>query len=298
MPELPEVETIVRTCRPHLIGRRFEDFEARWGPQVAPDPEWVRAALCGATVAAVWRRAKHIVMDLGRPPNRGADRGADRGAARPAPSSAAEGAPAGWLLVHLRMSGRFEWLRPAAPEPAHVRAVWTLDDGQRLALCDMRKFGRITFTRDLAAALGGLGVEPLDPAFTPAVLAGLLRGRGRAIKPLLLDQTLVAGLGNIYTDEALHRAGVHPLTPAGRLSRRQVAALHEGIRHVLEEGIRHNGTSIDWLYPGGEMQLHLSAYGRTGQPCPVCGTAIASLRVAQRGTHVCPRCQPLRRVRP
>jgi formamidopyrimidine-DNA glycosylase len=274
MPELPEVETIVRSCRPRLVGRVVEDFEARWARQVRPDPETVRAALRGATVTAVGRRGKHIVIELG--------------------SSAVPGAPlgpAGWLLVHLRMSGRFEWLTAAAPEPGHVRAVWSLDDGARLALCDARKFGRIGFTRDLAAELSGLGPEPLDEAFTPAVLAALLRGRSRAVKPLLLDQSVVAGLGNIYTDEALHRAGIHPLTPAARLRPRAVAALHEAIRHVLTEGIRHNGTSLDWIYPDGEMQDFLLAYGRTGQPCPRCGAPIEALRVGQRGTHVCPRCQ-------
>jgi len=291
MPELPEVETVVRSCQSRLVGRVFQEFEARWARQTTPDPASVRAALRGATITAVWRRAKHIVIDLGRP----GDAAAGGTPTSPGGEHAPGLTPAGWLLVHLRMSGRFEWLAPGAAEPGHVRAVWTLDDGMRLVLCDARKFGRIVFTRDLAAQLAGLGREPLEEAFTPAALAALLRGRSRAIKPLLLDQSVVAGLGNIYTDEALHRAGIHPLTPAARLGRKQVGALHEAIRHVLVEGIRHNGTSLDWIYPGGEMQDFLVAYGRTGQPCPRCGTPIEALRVGQRGTHVCPRCQRRRR---
>lgn len=263
MPELPEVETIARQFRTPLLGRRIVAFESRWPRQASPSVAGVRRGVVGRTIASLGRRAKFLVFAL------------DDGAA---------------LLVHLRMSGRLEWLN-GSPEPAHVRAVWTLDDQRRFALCDARKFGRIVYAADPAAATRGLGVEPLERSFTPRRLAELLRGRSRRLKPLLLDQTLIAGLGNIYTDEALFRAGLHPLARSDRLADAECGALHEAIRFVLRQGIRHNGTSIDWIYPDGRMQEHLFVYGRTGEPCRRCGTAIEALRVGQRGTHVCPRCQ-------
>ena len=160
--------------------------------------------------------------------------------------------------------------------------------------CDARKFGRIQHTTDLAAATADLGIEPLGRGFTLGALRGRLDGRARRLKPLLLDQTVIAGLGNIYTDEALFRARLHPLTPGNRLKPGDVAALHRSIRAVLREAIRYHGTSIDWIYPGGWMQKRLRVYGRAGEPCRSCRTPIAYLRVAQRGTHICPRCQPLK----
>ncbi len=268
MPELPEVETIVRAVRPRLVGRAIVGFESRWPKNVVPGPAAVRRAVVGRRVAGVSRRAKYIVLGL------------DDG---------------GHLLVHLRMSGRLDWSNDHTKEPPHVRAVWDLDDGGRLLLCDARKFGRVVHTRDLAAATADLGPEPLGRDFTPGLLSGLLRARRRQLKPLLLDQRVVAGLGNIYTDEALHRAGLHPLTRSDRLRAADVERLHAAIRAVLREAIRHHGTSLDWIYPGGWMQRRLRVYGRTGEPCRTCGTPIVGLRVGQRGTHVCPRCQPQRR---
>lgn len=270
MPELPEVETIVRNCRPRLEGRRIVAFETSWPKQVAPSVAAVRRAIVGRRVVRLGRRAKFIVFHL---------------------------EPTGFLLVHLRMSGRFEWSRGDNGTPDHVRTVFTLDDGQRLLFCDARKFGRVTYADDLAVATAGLGVEPLSREFTPALLATLLRSRARQMKPLLLDQAVIAGLGNIYADEALFRARLHPLTPSSRLRSQQIAALHTAIRDVLREAIRRHGTSIDWIYPGGWMQKHLRVYGRTGEPCRECGTPIAALRVAQRGTHICPTCQPKPRIR-
>jgi formamidopyrimidine-DNA glycosylase len=263
MPELPEVETIVRACRPALVGRRIVDFHSRWRKNVRPSLPAARQALVGRQIAALRRRGKFIVFEL------------DDG---------------GHLLVHLRMSGRFEWQDEGQREPRHVRATWDLDDGRRLLFCDARKFGRIVYTRDFEAALGGLGPEPLARGFTPARLAVQL-ARRRQLKPLLLDQTVIAGLGNIYTDEALFLAGLHPLMRGDALETDQVQRLHTAIQQVLRLAIRKHGTSIDWIYPGGWMQRHLWVYGRTGEPCRRCGTAIVGLRVSQRGTHICPRCQ-------
>jgi formamidopyrimidine-DNA glycosylase len=265
MPELPEVETIVRSFRPHLEGRRICAFHSRWVKNCRPSHVVVRRGAVGRTVTQLTRRAKFIVFHLH---------------------------DGGYLLVHLRMSGRLAWADQPDFRPEHVRATWDLDDGHRLLFCDARKFGRITYTHDLAATTAELGPEPLARDFTPSVLRGRLRARRRQLKPLLLDQTVIAGLGNIYTDEALFRAGLHPLTRADRLNDEHVRRLHAAIREVLRLAIRSHGTSLDWIYPGGWMQRRLLVYGRTGEPCRRCGTPIVGLRIGQRGTHVCPKCQP------
>jgi len=264
MPELPEVETIVRLCRPRLEGRRILAFRSTWPKNCLPSASGVRRAIVGRTIRAVTRRAKFIVFHL------------DDG---------------GHLLIHLRMSGRFQWAGEPGHKPNHVRAAWDLDDGRRLLFCDARKFGRIIHTRDLAAATSGLGPEPLERTFTVGVLARCLRQHRRQLKPLLLDQSVLAGLGNIYTDEALFRAGLHPQIRSDQLKPAQVRKLHEAIRHILRLAIRLHGTSLDWVYPEGWMQKRLKVYGRTGQPCRRCRTPIVALRLGQRGTHVCPRCQ-------
>jgi formamidopyrimidine-DNA glycosylase len=263
MPELPEVETVVRKFRPGLVGRRFAGFESSWPRNTSPSVRTVREAIVGRRVAALARRAKWIVFEL---------------------------EPRGYLLVHLRMSGRLEWAADHGL-PAHTRAVWGLDDGRRLAFADARKFGRIVYSDALEEATASLGVEPLAREFTVARLGELLKGRSRRLKPLLLDQAVIAGLGNIYADEALFRAGLHPLVRCDRLRPPQVERLHAAIRAVLREAIRRNGTQIDWVYPEGRMQSYLRVYGRTGEPCVACRTPITALRVGQRGTHICPRCQ-------
>lgn len=265
MPELPEVETIVRRYRRRLEGRRIVAFASRWAKQATPSVRVVRAGIVGRTVTRLARRGKYIVFHL------------DDG---------------GFLLVHLRMSGRFEWAAEQQTRPRHVRSTWDLDDGSRLLFCDSRKFGRLVYTRDLAAATAGVGVEPLARGFTVARLKRELDGRARQLKPLLLDQSVIAGLGNIYADESLFRAGLHPLRRSNQLGEAQVATLHEAIRHVLRKAIRYCGTSFDRAYLGGSMQKRLMVYGRGGEPCHVCGTPIIPIRVAQRGTHVCPKCQP------
>jgi formamidopyrimidine-DNA glycosylase len=159
-------------------------------------------------------------------------------------------------------------------------------------MADARKFGRVIFTQDLAGTYVDLGPEPLGDGLTPAVFAARLQARDRAIKPLLLDQTFLAGLGNIYTDEALFRARLHPLTPASALTRAEATALLTAIREVLREGIAHCGTSLDWIYPDGRMQEFLRVYGRAGAPCTACGAPIVRAVLGQRGTWTCPRCQP------
>ena len=277
MPELPEVETIVRALKaggregPAAVGRVLAGGQVLWERTlVTPAASQFSQRLRGQTLADASRRGKFIQLSLTQDT----------------------------LLIHLRMSGdlRVESVTTdeGAPCPlaSHDRLLLFFDDGVRLVLNDPRKFGRAWLVTDPHEILSGLGPEPLDSTFTAADLAARLKGRQRAIKPLLLDQTIIAGLGNIYTDEALHLAKIHPLTPAVALTVLEVEHLWLSIRSVLQEGIRRNGASIDWVYRGGDFQNHFRAYGRRGQPCPVCGTMIERILVGQRGTHFCPVCQP------
>ncbi len=207
------------------------------------------------------------------------------------------------LLVHLRMTGTFQHPAAEGPHP-HRRALVTLDDGSELAYRDVRRFGTWILLEPgeleayLAARIGG---EPFDAAFTTAALARGLAGRRAPIKSALLDQRAVAGVGNIYADEALWRARIHPLRPAGELARTEIAELRKGVRKALELGIARQGATLrDYRDPdgrGGRMQLEFRVYGRAGEPCERCGTPIEKTRVAGRGTWYCPTCQPAAAVR-
>lgn len=269
MPELPEVETVVRAIRPRLLGRTFTGFWSDWPRQLAthPDPTSFRAQLVAQTVQAAGRRGKYIVLTLTHDT----------------------------LLVHLKMSGHLSVVPAETVRDKWTHAVFALDNGHELRFRDTRKFGRIYLTPTPADTLGALGPEPLSVAFTPQHLADRLANRRRAIKPTLLDQTIVAGVGNIYADEALFAAGIHPETPASALDAAQVAALHGAIRSVLEQGIAREGASINsYVKPDGEkgsMQDAVNVFRRTGFPCYRCGTPIERIVLAQRSTHFCPRCQ-------
>lgn len=264
MPELPEVETVVRFVRDRVEGRKIRDFRSRWAKNTTPSPTKVRNALTGRRVEKLSRRGKHIIWHL------------DDGT---------------FLGVHLRMSGRFEWRGEDAPN-RFARAWWDLDSGDRLLFCDARKFGTIRHAATIDDITGPLGVEPLSRQFTVARLRNALQATKRVLKPTLLDQRHIAGLGNIYVDEALFAAGLHPERPAADLKNDELTRLHRAIRDVLRAGIRNNGASIDWVYPGGSMQDAFKVYGRTDAPCKRCEAPIVALRVAQRGTHICPACQP------
>lgn len=277
MPELPEVEYVARQLRATLIGRRIVGVETRWERSIeGVAPERFAALVSGRAVTAVGRRAKYLLLTL------------DDGTL---------------LTIHRRMSGNLLLWAAGEPEPLYLRVVFTLDDGRRLAYTDPRKFGRIALVAPgeaLPAALAALGPEPLEDAFTPATLQARLAGRRSAIKAVLLDQRVVAGLGNIYADEALYRARIHPLRAADSLTPDEVARLHAGIRGALETGIAHGGTTFgrhrDIYDEAGVNLEHVEVYRRTGQPCPRCGTPIERIVVAQRGTHFCPHCQPPRPV--
>jgi formamidopyrimidine-DNA glycosylase len=279
MPELPEVEYVARQLRRALPGRIISAVQVNWPRAIAhPDVETFSAELPGAQVLGIDRRAKYLLISLSGDQS---------------------------LVIHRRMTGNL-LLFPAAADPAawaetpdaYARVVFLLDDGQRLVFTDPRKFGRIALypTRELATALGGLGLEPLSAEFTPEALAALLRGRARLMKPLLLDQSVIAGIGNIYADESLFRAGIHPLRRAETLTSEEITRLHAAIRTVLEAGIEHGGTTFgrhqDIFGEAGRNRAHLAVYQRTGEPCLRCGTPLVRLVVAQRSAHFCPTCQP------
>lgn len=277
MPELPEVETIVRALRdggrgqPSILGRTIQDTRLLWKRTLAcPSENEFPKAIKQTRIEAIDRRGKFIILSLSR----------------------------NYLLIHLRMSGdlRVEKSpdaksRKTVNQP-HDRWILTFKDGWRLVFNDARKFGRIWLVADALEFLRDLGPEPFSKELTPQRFHAMISARNRQLKPLLLDQSFLAGLGNIYTDEALHMAGLHPLTPANKLSQKQSKKLLISIRAVLKEGIRRNGASIDWVYRGGDFQNHFFVYQREGEVCRKCGTIIHRITVGQRGTHFCPVCQP------
>ncbi len=264
MPELPEVETIARALRPQLVGSQILSADLLWRRTLAfPKPKKFKDQIQGEVIQDIGRRGKFLHLRLA----------------------------AYHLLIHLRMSGDLIVRKRASIAEKHDRLILTLSNDRQLVFNDTRKFGRVWLTDDPHKVLGSLGPEPLHVEFTPQWLYDGLHSRNRQLKPLMLDQTFLAGLGNIYTDEALHMAKLHPLAASTSVSRKKAEALHIAIQAALEEGIRRNGASIDWVYRGGDYQNHFRVYGRTGKPCPVCGSKIKRILVGQRSTHFCPHCQ-------
>ncbi|MBV8431201.1 MAG: bifunctional DNA-formamidopyrimidine glycosylase/DNA-(apurinic or apyrimidinic site) lyase [Solirubrobacterales bacterium] len=277
MPELPEVETICRQLAPHLEGRQFLDvqiLDPRWTRPA--DPAAVAATLRGATVERVGRSGKYLVWTLS----------GDR-----------------YLLIHLRMTGALLFDPPA--DPPHVRATFRLDGDHRLAYVDPRRFGTAHLVVGSEARdtylQARLGAEPFTPEFTAQHLGSMARGRTAPVKAFVLDQRRIAGVGNIYADEALFRAGIHPLRPAGRLTRAQWARVKEGIESALAAGIEAKGATIDDFRhvdgAQGSFQDQFLVHRRAGEPCPRCGRTIRKILVGGRGTYVCERCQPRPRRR-
>ena len=272
MPELPEVETVRTSLEPRLVGRRFDDVEILDSRLTRPiDPAEVAAELTGERVAAVDRRGKYLIIRF------------ESGLV---------------LLIHLRMTGSLAHSRNGAPANSHVRAVVRLDDGSDVAYRDVRRFGTWLVLREdeLDSYLGvRLGLEPLERGFSASKLAERLGGRRAPIKAALLDQRNLAGVGNIYADEALWRARIDPRRIAGELDVPEIRALHRGIRRSLEAGIARQGATLrDYRTPDGAaggMQHEFKVYGRGGEPCPRCGAPIEKTRVGGRGTWFCPGCQ-------
>lgn len=273
MPELPEVETIRGQLAGVLPGRSVVAIEVRWhksltGRGIGPE------ALIGRPVTAVWRRGKVLGVDV------------DGGVS---------------LLVHLRMTGQLLLARERDPaDPTPTRAVLVLDDGSRLLFNDQRKFGRMvvlpTIDVDDDPLLARMGPEPLEEGFDADTFRAVLRRRpGLRLKPVLLDQGAVAGIGNIYADEALWRAGLHPERRCGAVTRADAGALRDAIVEVLSAGVARGGSTMrDYVDSRGDRGSYLevaAVYGRTGLPCRRCGTPIAKTTVVGRGTHHCPTCQ-------
>lgn len=288
VPELPEVETIVRDLRRLVVGKRIADFVAEWrGVTGVEPPELVAARVRGARITGTRRRGKFAVLDL------------DTGES---------------LIISLRMTGQLLSRSPAAPEDRFVRARFPFAEGGELRFADTRKFGRIvlapsdTISDEVREASREaqlherLGIEPLSPAFTLERFAALLRTRPRSqLKPLLLDQTFIAGIGNIYANEALFRARIHPLRRAATLRAPQVRALHAGIVEALRRAIALRGSSIDDYRDGrgrrGRMQREFLVHGREGEPCVRCGRLVRKSYVGGRGTYWCAGCQRAARAR-
>jgi formamidopyrimidine-DNA glycosylase len=273
MPELPEVETIASELNARLTGRGIEGVEVLWPRTVGhPAPEEFASAVSGARVAGVGRRGKFILVRL---------------------------AGGGQIAIHLRMTGRLTIEPAQAPRDPYTRLALRLDGSDELRFADVRKFGRFYLVpagqtlplRSFAA----LGPEPLDGDFTPDLFAARVAGRRGNVKAALLDQRLVAGLGNIYADEALFRAGIHPRRTLASLDADEIRALHDAIVLVLKQAIGQGGTSFrdyrtTWGRTGG-YQEELSVFRKAGTPCPACGSPIERDVVAGRGTYYCPECQ-------
>lgn len=273
MPELPEVETIVSELAPRVAGKTADRVDVIVPTTIAhAGPEQFESQLVGERIERIWRRGKHIVMDL---------------------SSGNK------LVVHLRMTGRLLLREKGDAADKYVRVVIGLDSGQELRLADARRFARMSIVdpehfERLSAALGP---EPLGEEFTPETLEGIVNRRGGRIKAVLLDQRNLVGLGNIYVDEALFEAGIHPAAPTASLSRDDIKRLFLAVRRVLSAGVADRGTTFDSYLdafgkPGGH-QHKLQVYRRAGKPCPRCSAAIDRIVVGGRGTHFCPKCQPL-----
>ena len=270
MPELPEVETICRALRdggrnaPSILGCRVEQVQVRWAKTIAqPLVEEFNQRILGQKIVEVSRRGKFIVIHLSHQ----------------------------FMVVHLRMSGDLRVDINQKEPIKHDHLILGFNNGMHLAFNDARKFGRVWLLDNPDSLFEKIGPEPFDFPTSEAFFLHI-RNHKRQLKPLLMDQKFMAGLGNIYTDEALHISNLHPLTIAATLSFDQAEILLEAIRSVLCLGIERNGASIDWFYRGGSFQNEFQVYGRKGLPCLNCGTLINKIVVGQRGTHYCPNCQP------
>ena len=276
MPELPEVQTVVNDLNnSDLIGIPITSARVYWPRTIAePTAESFCRKIRNRKVKAIKRRGKYLVFDM----------------------------TGGYtMLLHLRMSGRLHLVPADTVRIKHEHVVLSLADDRQLRFHDTRKFGRLSLLKDPAPILDRLGPEPLEPEFTVKVLGRILKGRRRLLKPLLLDQTLIAGLGNIYVDEALWEARLHPLRPAATLSKPEIKALRLAIPRVLKRGLKNLGTSLGTGKANfysvasrrGRNTDELNVFRRTGLPCPNCKSKIERIIVGQRSTHICPKCQTI-----
>ena len=292
MPELPEVEVVRRGLDRWVAGRTIAEVQVHHPRAVRRHLAGTDAfvtTLTGATVTAAHRRGKYLWLPL---------------------AASAGAAPAATLVAHLGMSGQLLVEKPEEPDEVHLRARFRFTDGGReLRFVDQRTFGGLSVEEGggadgdgLPPRLAHIAVDPLDPEFDEAGFAAALRRRHTEVKRALLDQTLIGGVGNIYADESLWRAGLHGARPTDRLTRPQVSALLEGIRDVLGEALAQGGTSFDSLYvdvngQSGYFSRFLAVYGQADRPCPRCGTPVIRESFMNRSSYSCPRCQPRPRAR-
>ena len=276
MPELPEVQTIVNELiAADLIGVPICDAWVYWPRTIAePSPKSFCTQIRNRHFTAIRRRGKFLVFDM---------------------------SSGGCLLLHLRMSGRLHLVPADTPRMKHEHVVLSFNDDRHLRFHDTRKFGRIHLVKDPHKILSRLGPEPLDKSFTVKTLAEQLKRHRRRLKPLLLDQSFIAGLGNIYVDEALWDAGLHPNRIAAILSPAEIKALHRAIARVLNRGLKNLGTSLGTGETNfysvarhrGRNKDELKVFRRTNLPCPRCKTPITRIIVGQRSTHICTKCQKI-----
>ena len=269
MPELPEVETIARDLDAQLVGHRIVDVQVLWARSVdGCSIDAFRDRLRGHEVIRVGRRGKYLIFQLDAQL---------------------------FMLVHLRMTGQLLLCPLSADAQKHVRVAFELDDGRQLLFRDMRKFGRIYLVRDPGEIVAKLGPEPFSDQFDEKAFADRLGRRRGMLKPLLLDQSFIAGIGNIYADEALFAAGLHPRRCADSLGEEDISRLFEAIRQVLKTAIANRGTTLsdyqDARGQKGRNQHHLTVFRRAEEPCPRCGRPIQRDRVSGRGTFFCANCQ-------
>lgn len=275
MPELPEVQTLVNDLNAAgLIGKTITAARVYWPRSIAqPSAKTFCRRIQAKTIREIWRRGKFIVFDLS----------ADN-----------------HLLIHLRMTGRLHLVAPDLRRSKHEHVILNLGKRLHLRFHDTRKFGRMFLVNDLEPILNPLGPEPLAASFTAKMLTEHLQSRKRLMKPLLLDQTFIAGLGNIYVDEALWEARIHPCRIASSLSKTETKALHRAIPKVLNRGLKNLGTTLGTGKSNfysvarhrGRNQDQLKVFRRAGLPCLRCKTRVERIIVGQRSTHICPRCQP------
>lgn len=274
MPELPEVETVRQGLRALILNKTIDNIEILWPKIVVNDQLFFKQTLTGQTFEEIDRRGKYLLFRLSNQLT---------------------------LVSHLRMEGKYRLVSQEEPLTKHTHVIFNFTDGTALRYLDVRKFGRMqlipTGDENTVSGLNKLGPEPTATDFKVTDFAAALQRHHKAIKPVLLEQHVVAGLGNIYVDEVLWQSQIHPLQPANQLTDQQIQTLHQAIIAEMQRAIAAKGTTIrsytDAYGASGGFQLDLAVYGREGEPCQRCGTAIVKTKVGQRGTHFCPHCQRL-----
>lgn len=264
MPELPEVETVVRRLRKPLIGRSFIGVDAYWANSVPTGIKNLKKNLPKRKIIKIERRGKYLKFVL---------------------------SDGYFLFLHLKMSGDLEVESAKTKSHPHDRTVFKLNNGTELRFRDPRKFGRVYLVKDELEVVGKLGPEPLESSFHPQVFINLFKGKRGRLKPLLLNQEFIVGIGNIYADESCFKAGINPKRKIETLKENELKKLWSAIRSILNKAIKHNGSTFDFVYRGGSFQNHFSVYDRKDEPCKQCKTPIKRITLGGRSTHFCPKCQ-------